>query len=119
MPEHSPAPDPARGIYGFALFLGALFLLLLYLTWAIVPENVLHSVGLTYWPDKYWALALPVYFSSAIVLFVIFICGWNHVHCSKALMSIETVENDFGETCGTVMFAARRDQEKSLLRKKK
>ena len=45
MPEHSPAPRPERGIYGFALFLLSVCLIVLYVVWAFVPQFVLESYG--------------------------------------------------------------------------
>lgn len=96
MPEHNPAPQPERGIYGFALFLSSLFCLVAYIVWAFVPDSWLHFVGLTYWPQKYWAIALPTFICVSIVLFEIFMCGYNLIN-SDAFDSVEIVENDFGD----------------------
>lgn len=97
MPEYraNPAPQPARGIYGFALYLSAVFGLAVYFIWAFVPDSLLNAIGLTYWPQKYWTIALPSFFCVSLVLFEIFICGYNLFN-SDAFDSIEIVENDFG-----------------------
>jgi len=98
MPEHSPAPRPQRGIYGFALLLCSCLGLLGYCVWAFVPDRYL---PLTYYwqpPQKYWALAIPVYCSVAVVLFVVFMCGLNYVRCADALRQVGRVQNDFGDT---------------------
>ena len=39
----------------------------LYLAWAYVPESVLHSWGITYYPSKQWATSLPAWFCVSIV----------------------------------------------------
>ncbi|XP_058800865.1 phosphatidylinositol N-acetylglucosaminyltransferase subunit P [Phymastichus coffea] len=70
MSERTPAPYRPRSVYGYAMYIGFNFLLLLYLIWAFIPDVILHeTLGLTYWPSKYWAVALPIWILTAIAVF--------------------------------------------------
>lgn len=95
MPVNSPGPDPARGIYGFALFLACILGSTTYIIWAWVPDDVLHSMGLTYWPDKYWAVAIPMYFFLAVLHFFIFVFGYNKIVVDPVFDSVEEVVDPF------------------------
>lgn len=58
------APDmcgkgPQVAINGFITFLLFLGLTAAYLLWAILPDSVLWKLHVTYYPDKYWAVAAP------------------------------------------------------------
>ena len=68
--EASPAPTPSRAVYGFVMWLLAHLALLLYLVWALVPDTYLELAGLEFLPQKYWAVALPLYLSVCFFLFV-------------------------------------------------
>ncbi len=69
--EHSPAPTPVRAVYGFVFYLLGYSALAVYLLWAIVPDHLLEAAGiLDVFPQKYWAVALPIYLGVTFFLFV-------------------------------------------------
>jgi len=72
--EHSPAPTPSRAVYGFVLYLMSYSAMGLYLTWAVLPDHILAQMGLLeFLPQKYWAVALPIYLSVVFLCFVVVI----------------------------------------------
>lgn len=79
MAEPTPAPTPSRAVYGFAWFLVFKTLFILYVCWALLPEYILQDVlGLTYLPDKYFALFLPILVLCALTVFAFLIYPpWN------------------------------------------
>lgn len=79
MAEPTPAPTPNRAVYGFAWFLCFKTLFVLYLCWTFIPEHILHNVlGLTYLPDKYFALFLPILVLCALTIFAFLVYpSWN------------------------------------------
>ena len=69
--EASPAPTPSRAVYGFVMWLASYLSLLLYLLWAILPDHLLQLAGLEFLPQKYWAVAVPIYLSVCFFLLVL------------------------------------------------
>jgi len=81
-PEHNPSPTPSRAVYGFMLYLVSNLFLMMYLLWAILPDSTLHSMGLDFFPQKYWAVAMPLYLSLAFLVMVVVVYpSLGRLHC--------------------------------------
>ncbi|CAH9088597.1 unnamed protein product [Cuscuta europaea] len=72
--DHGPNPSE---VYGFVGSISTVVATVIFLVWAYVPENWLHSVGIFYYPSRYWALAVPAYVMMTVVLSVTFYIGLN------------------------------------------
>ncbi|EFO19714.1 hypothetical protein LOAG_08776 [Loa loa] len=101
-PYASPNPSPARGVYGFALFVCSWFSLALYLIWALLPTPYLELLHLTYLPAKYWAIAIPLLLPIAVAAFIIFVLAHNLIQLHGVFDDIEIIEDDFGGSAGAV-----------------
>ncbi|GFY07665.1 phosphatidylinositol N-acetylglucosaminyltransferase subunit P [Trichonephila clavipes] len=98
MSEHSPAPTSTRSVYGFVLYITNYTLLLIYLIWAYIPTPWLHALGLTYWPQKYWAVAIPVYICCCILIFALLLYPGINLMMTPDLSSIQTITDEHART---------------------
>lgn len=57
---------PIYEYYGFVMYLVSFVGLGIYLIWAYVPDEILHSLGITYYPKRYWALAIPIWLMTLV-----------------------------------------------------
>lgn len=69
MPEHTPAPTPSRAVYGFALYLSFKLFFVIYLIWAVVPEQWFEFLEITFMPQRYWAIAIPIFLLTILTTF--------------------------------------------------
>jgi len=54
-------------VCGFVGWTSTAVAYVLFLLWAYIPEETLQKVGVTYYPSKYWAIALPAWACVAVV----------------------------------------------------
>ncbi|KAK9094510.1 hypothetical protein Scep_025979 [Stephania cephalantha] len=72
--ENSPKPSE---VYGFVGSISTVVAIVLFLIWAYIPEPWLHSVGITYYPSRYWAFVVPTFAMVTVVLAIGFYIGLN------------------------------------------
>lgn len=92
----SPSPTPVRAIYGFVLYLTAYVVFVVYIVWAYVPDAWLDAIGLTYWPQKYWAVAIPCYL--CVVWLLAYPAYFGYILlCTAPLDSADLLTDDFSQ----------------------
>ncbi|KOB63581.1 Phosphatidylinositol N-acetylglucosaminyltransferase subunit P [Operophtera brumata] len=91
MPEHTPAPTPARSLYGFFMYLFSKTILGIYCIWAFTPDYYLHMFNFYYYPQKYWSTAIPIQCLVALTMVVFFICPSSNMILTPNIDSINTI----------------------------
>ncbi|KAJ1958764.1 hypothetical protein EC988_000084 [Linderina pennispora] len=61
------AKTPTFEYYGFVVYMVSLAIFGTYLVWAYLPDHILYALGFTYYPDRYWAMALPAWLFMAVL----------------------------------------------------
>uniref|UniRef100_A0A0E0NYQ3 PIG-P domain-containing protein n=2 Tax=Oryza rufipogon TaxID=4529 RepID=A0A0E0NYQ3_ORYRU len=64
-------------VYGFVGSITTVIATTVYLVWAYMPERCLRSLGITYYPSRYWALAVPSFVIVATALCMVVYVGFN------------------------------------------
>jgi hypothetical protein len=82
-----------------AAFVGMILSVVLFITyvaWAIVPDNLLISFGVSYFPNKYWAVALPLYF---VMLGLFVVTGYIalSMYYNPELCDLRLAEDNFSK----------------------
>ncbi|XP_057538293.1 phosphatidylinositol N-acetylglucosaminyltransferase subunit P isoform X2 [Amaranthus tricolor] len=72
--QHGPKPGE---VYGFVGSITTIVATAIFFIWAYAPEHWLHSIGISYYPSRYWAVAVPTYCMVIIVLGLAFYIGLN------------------------------------------
>nr|DAD48617.1 TPA_asm: hypothetical protein HUJ06_018554 [Nelumbo nucifera] len=72
--EHGAKPSE---VYGFVVSISTVIITVIFFIWAYLPEPWLHYVGITYYPSRYWALAVPAYALVTVLLAMAFYFGLN------------------------------------------
>jgi hypothetical protein len=52
---------PSKSILSFVAWTASIFVYLCFVAWALLPAKTLHAIGVTYYPSRYYAIALPAY----------------------------------------------------------
>ncbi|KAJ2081224.1 hypothetical protein H4R24_002493 [Coemansia sp. RSA 988] len=90
----SAANTPTFEYYGFVVYLVSLAAFVVYLLWAYLPDQALEAVGITYYPDRYWAVALPAWWLMAVAFIYLFNLAMN-MYNTPLLNSEDNITDPF------------------------
>ncbi|KAK2629276.1 hypothetical protein QTJ16_000096 [Diplocarpon rosae] len=93
VPRASPKV-PTYEYYGFVLYLFSSLTFLIYLLWSYLPSPFLHALGIYYYPNRWWSLALPSFLVMLLVYIYIALASYNTSYLTLPLSSIETIIDD-------------------------
>ncbi|KAJ1925036.1 hypothetical protein IWQ60_004817 [Tieghemiomyces parasiticus] len=92
--NHREPKTPKYEIYGFFIYIMSYLGFALFVVWAYVPDVILHSIGIQYYPSRYWALAIPAWFVMLIVFIYMVFYSLNLLH-TPPLYSYTTITDKY------------------------
>ncbi|KAI2616035.1 PIG-P-domain-containing protein [Hypoxylon sp. NC1633] len=93
VPRASPKV-PTYEYYGFVLYLFSSFTFLIYLLWSYLPSPFLHALGIYYYPNRWWALAIPSFLVMSIVYIYVALAAYNTEILTLPMTSLETIVDE-------------------------
>ncbi|KAI0178559.1 PIG-P-domain-containing protein [Hypoxylon sp. FL1284] len=93
VPRASPRV-PTYEYYGFVLYLFSTLTFVMYLLWAYLPSPFLHALGIYYYPNRWWALAVPAWLVALIVFIYVALAACNVEILTLPLHAVETLVDE-------------------------
>lgn len=87
---------PTYEYYGFVLYLFSSLTFGVYLLWSYLPSPFLHALGIEYYPNRWWSLAVPAWVVIALVYIFVALGSYNVGYLTPSVGSVETVVDDAG-----------------------
>ena len=66
----------------------------MYLLWSYLPSPFLHQLGIYYYPNRWWSLAIPAFLVVVLVYIYIALACYNTEYLTLPLSSIENIVDD-------------------------
>lgn len=85
---------PTYEYYGFVLYLFSTVAFLIYLLWSFLPSPFLHALGIFYYPNRWWSLAIPSFLVMTVVYIYVALASYNLEVLTPELHDIETIVDD-------------------------
>lgn len=92
----------------------------MYLLWSYLPSPFLHQLGIHYYPDRWWALAIPSFLVMTIVYIYVALASYNVGYLTLPMSSIENIVDDAADIAvldeyGRIKRRGRRDSPTSYV----
>ncbi|KAI9825276.1 MAG: hypothetical protein M1832_001310 [Thelocarpon impressellum] len=93
VPRASPKV-PTYEYYGFVLYLVSSLAFLMYLLWSYLPSPFLHQLGINYYPNRWWSLAIPSFLVMLIVYIYVALASYNTGYLTLPMGSLECIVDE-------------------------
>lgn len=67
---------------------------MIYLLWSYLPSPFLHQLGISYYPDRWWSLAIPSFLVMSIVYIYVALASYNTGYLTLKMNSIENIVDE-------------------------
>ncbi|KIX08976.1 uncharacterized protein Z518_00054 [Rhinocladiella mackenziei CBS 650.93] len=95
LPPTSPKV-PTYEYYGFVLYLASSLAFLIYILWSYLPSPFLHALGITYYPNRWWSLAIPAWIVVLLIFIYVALLSYNVEYLTLPLSSLECMVDEAG-----------------------
>ena len=68
--------------------------LVIYLLWSYLPKPFLHQLGIYYYPNRWWSLAIPSFLVMTIIYIYVALASYNTGYLTLPMNSIENIVDD-------------------------
>jgi phosphatidylinositol glycan class P protein len=79
---------PTYEYYGFILYLMSSLTFVVYLLWAYLPSPFLHQLGIYYYPNRWWALAIPAWAVMFVLYIYVALASYNTGYLTLPMSSV-------------------------------
>lgn len=93
IPRASPKV-PTYEYYGFTLYLTSGVVFLFYLLWSLMPSPLLHQLGMHYYPNRWWSLAIPAWLVVLVIWIYVALAGYNTGHLTLSMDRVECLVDE-------------------------
>ncbi|KAF2163433.1 hypothetical protein M409DRAFT_26046 [Zasmidium cellare ATCC 36951] len=93
IPRASPKV-PTYEYYGFTLYLTSSLAFIVYLLWSFLPSPFLHQLGIYYYPNRWWALAIPAWTVMFVIYIYVALASYNVGYLTLPLKNVECLVDE-------------------------
>jgi phosphatidylinositol glycan class P protein len=93
IPRASPKV-PTYEYYGFTLYLTSTLAFAIYLLWSYLPSPFLHQLGIYYYPNRWWSLAIPAWLVMLVVWIYVALASYNTGYLTLKMHAVECLVDD-------------------------
>lgn len=66
----------------------------MYLLWSYLPSPFLHQLGIYYYPNRWWSLAIPSFLVMSLVYIYVALASYNTGYLTLPMSSIENIVDE-------------------------